>query len=289
MITSNAGHGGKDPGASGNGIIEKHFALDVDNYYTSDLNRQGIAVERTRTTDTYQSPSSIGRQIRDSKNQVGVAHHANKFTVSSANGVEVLYNPKSAASKRLAECILTELVKLGLTNRKTKARTNLAVLNIPSKSKAVVIIEYGFMSNKHDADILKNKTKELGQAAARGTLKYLGIEYKEPIQEVKYKVENKKINVNGRDKTYKTITDKGTTYVELRKFAEDMNNKVEYDDKTAKISTKLSVLDIVYKGKVIELERFKLNDLNYVELRKALESLGHTVKYNAVDKKIYIE
>lgn len=179
MIITNAGHGGKDPGASGNGIIEKHFTLDVDNYYTSDLNRQGIGVERTRTTDSYQSPSSIGRQIRDSKKQIGVSHHANKFSSNSANGVEVLYNPKSAASKRLAECILAELVKLGLTNRKTKARTNLAVLNIPSPSKAVVIIEYGFMSNKNDADILKNKTKELGQAAAKGTLNYMGIKYVE--------------------------------------------------------------------------------------------------------------
>ena len=54
-ITIDAGHGGSDPGASGNGIIEKELTLDMAKRVESLLKEQGIEVVMTRTSDTYPS------------------------------------------------------------------------------------------------------------------------------------------------------------------------------------------------------------------------------------------
>ena len=54
-ITIDAGHGGSDPGASGNGIIEKELTLDMAKRVESLLKKKGIEVVMTRTSDVYPS------------------------------------------------------------------------------------------------------------------------------------------------------------------------------------------------------------------------------------------
>ena len=54
-ITIDAGHGGTDPGASGNGIIEKELTLDVAKRVEKLLKEKGIEVVMTRTSDVYPS------------------------------------------------------------------------------------------------------------------------------------------------------------------------------------------------------------------------------------------
>ncbi len=79
-IVIDAGHGGTDGGATGNGIIEKDLTLDISNYMYDRFRELGIPVVMTRTTDETLSPSE--RTTR-SKNAFG----ANRDVILISNHI----------------------------------------------------------------------------------------------------------------------------------------------------------------------------------------------------------
>ena len=62
-IVIDAGHGGDDPGASGNGIIEKNMTLAISEYMYDRFRELGIPVKMTRTTDETISPTQRTNRI----------------------------------------------------------------------------------------------------------------------------------------------------------------------------------------------------------------------------------
>jgi N-acetylmuramoyl-L-alanine amidase len=56
-IVIDPGHGGEDPGTSGNGIIEKNFNLEISKYMLDRLKELGIDASITRDSDVTLSPS----------------------------------------------------------------------------------------------------------------------------------------------------------------------------------------------------------------------------------------
>ena len=56
-VVIDPGHGGNDPGASGNGIIEKEYTLKISQYIYDRLRQLGLDVKMTRTTDETVSPT----------------------------------------------------------------------------------------------------------------------------------------------------------------------------------------------------------------------------------------
>lgn len=63
MGLTGASHGGDDPGASGNGIIEKDKTLQISNYMYDKLRNLGFDVAITRTTDETINPNERVERI----------------------------------------------------------------------------------------------------------------------------------------------------------------------------------------------------------------------------------
>lgn len=64
-IVIDAGHGGDDPGAIGNGIIEKDLTLDISKYMYDKFIALGIPTKLIRSTDETIDPTERVERILD--------------------------------------------------------------------------------------------------------------------------------------------------------------------------------------------------------------------------------
>lgn len=89
-IVIDSGHGGSDPGASGNGIIEKDMTLAISDYMYNRFRELGLPVKMTRTTDETVSPTERVNRVLDAfgnnRDVIVVSNHIN------AGGEEFSYH-----------------------------------------------------------------------------------------------------------------------------------------------------------------------------------------------------
>jgi len=80
-IVIDSGHGGDDPGASGNGIIEKNMTLAISDYMYDRFRELGLPVKMTRTADETVSPTERVNRVLDAfgnnRNVIVVSNHIN--------------------------------------------------------------------------------------------------------------------------------------------------------------------------------------------------------------------
>ena len=80
-IVIDAGHGGDDPGAVGNNIVEKDLTLDISNYMYNEFKKMGIPVSITREDDITLSPSERTKKILsfygNNPNIIVISNHIN--------------------------------------------------------------------------------------------------------------------------------------------------------------------------------------------------------------------
>ena len=159
------GHGGTDPGASGNGLYEKEVVLSISKKVRNILISKGFEVELSRSTDQYVSLSDRAAQANAWDADLFVSIHCNSATSSSANGTECYtYPTANTSTKSLSKNMASALAsKLALTNRGHK-EANFAVLrlsNMPS-----ILIETAFINNANDANKLKTRENDFASVIA---------------------------------------------------------------------------------------------------------------------------
>jgi N-acetylmuramoyl-L-alanine amidase len=175
------GHGGKDSGATGNGLIEKDINLVVSLELKRVLVLNGQKVKMARTNDTFVDLQK-GYEMANTWNaEYCISPHEN---AGGGDGFEVIYQLRGGKSKQLAELIAEEFKALGQNLRKVYSRESdnrpgqdyYAGLSIP-KCPAV-ITEFAFIDNKNDAKSIDTKAeqKKVGQAIAKACLKLIGIQ-----------------------------------------------------------------------------------------------------------------
>lgn len=163
-IFIDAGHGGNDPGALGNGLKEKDIVLSIAQKLTKLFNAKGIQVSHSRYSDVTVGLSERAEMANNWEADLFISIHANALDGSgSAYGTECYTYPNSTAeNKRLSLDIASSISsKLGTYNRGHK-EADFAVLrltNMPS-----VLIETAFIDNSKDADKLKNKQDDFANA-----------------------------------------------------------------------------------------------------------------------------
>lgn len=194
-VVIDAGHGGHDPGAHGNGIVEKDLVLDVALRLQKLLqNQPGVEVVLTRSTDEFIALEERTAIANRAGADLFLSIHANASTRTDARGLETYFlnfatnpeaeavaarenatssqsmghlpeilraialNAKLAESRELASLVQTSMV------RRLKAQSS-AVRDLGVKQAPFVVLigaqmpsvlaEISFLTNKSDASLLK--------------------------------------------------------------------------------------------------------------------------------------
>lgn len=157
VIVLDAGHGGKDNGASGNGLKEKEVNLKQTlAVYRLLQENPNIKVYMTREVDEYPTLQYRTELANDIAADLFVSIHNNSAT-STIRGTETLYYPNEAypQGKQFAQIVQNKLIAATqMTNRGIKARPDLYVLR--TSNMPAVLIEGGFLSNAQDAGMINS-------------------------------------------------------------------------------------------------------------------------------------
>ncbi|WP_342496979.1 N-acetylmuramoyl-L-alanine amidase [Bacillus sp. FSL K6-2861] len=154
-IYIDAGHGGEDSGAGGNGLLEKNINLAVSNKVIAKLETEGAKPVASRTDNTFLRLDERVAKASASQSDLFVSLHTNS-AVSTASGTETYFNStyEGADSERLASDIQQQLVtSLGMKDRGVKEAPFYVITYSKMPS---VLAELGFITNPQDADKLKS-------------------------------------------------------------------------------------------------------------------------------------
>ena len=175
------GHGGTDPGAVGNGVIEEYVNLNVSLELARLLRNAGYSVMLYRTTS---DENVLSDKNADLRNRAAMANnwgadyfisiHTNSSERPAAQGVEAYVYRLGGTSQRLAQSIVDAVSdELGSVNRGVM-QANFAVLrrtNMPA-----VLVELGYLTNQTEALNLNSPAwqKAVAKAIFNGIVSYVG-------------------------------------------------------------------------------------------------------------------
>ena len=176
------GHGGKDPGAVGNGLHEADLNLAIALACRDELERHGVIVGMSRVTDENDPVGDEAKECNAFLPDLGLDIHCN---AAGGDGAEVFYHYNGGTGKKLAENILAEIVAIGQNSRGAKTRRRSDGKDyyhfIRETACPAVVVECAFIDNATDIQIIDTpgEQKAMGIAIAKGVLATLGIKYKE--------------------------------------------------------------------------------------------------------------
>jgi len=171
IIAVYAGHGGSDPGASGNGLLEKDLNLAVSNAASNILRQWGYTVLNNRKTDVDRNITMDAIYANENRADALVEIHQNYNAGVPGTGSEVIYSVRDTGKGRaLAEAILRRLVALGFKDRGVKTVVNAngqdAFAIIRLTNMPAVLVECAFINNSED--MARFDVNRVAQAIADG-------------------------------------------------------------------------------------------------------------------------
>ena len=154
VIFLDAGHGGKDSGATYGKRKESDDVLKLVLAIGKKLKAAGYTVKYSRTTDIYETPTKKAEDANNAKADYFFSFHRNCFN-GKAKGYETLYYSSSAKKDAIRKAVAKKMSDIGFSFRGDKKRTDLTVLK---KSKApALLFEVGFIDSSADNKIFDSK------------------------------------------------------------------------------------------------------------------------------------
>lgn len=173
-IVIDAGHGGKDPGATSSyGYEEKTVNLDVALQIAQILRDRGLRVIMTRNNDEFVELEERADIANRNKADIFISIHADSSAKSSKNGFTVYVERNSQrASTNLANAIYRRMAQTGISSNGVR-KADYRVLT--HTGCPAILVELGYLSNYWEAKQLKNKDmqKQLAQAITDGITDYI--------------------------------------------------------------------------------------------------------------------
>lgn len=274
-VVIDPGHGGTDPGTSGNGIVEKDYTLKISEYMKSRFDELGVESALTRDSDISLSPTDRPKKIQSIYgNGSDVVVASNHINAGGGDGAEIIYALRNsdALSRRIAK----EFENSGQNVRKYYQRR---LPSNPSKdyyyvlrdtpNNETIIIEYGFLdSTGDDVSQLKNNWEELAEAAVKAITEYVGGTYVPKNSDDYYTVKSgdtlwgisKKFGVSVNDlKTANNLKNNTLSIGQLLFIPKNETTQIETEIYTVKSGDTLYQISKKYNLTVDELK--KLNNL----------------------------
>ncbi len=171
-VVIDPGHGGKDPGSSAFGLVEKELSLDLAIRLERILSAKGLKIQLTRRTDVFIELVDRAKVANAAPKTIFVSIHFNAHTDRSISGTETLYWPGSASGRELSSYIQSELGRRLVTRNRGFKPERLKVLE--ETESTAVLIECGFISNRWESQRCSAEwfRQILAEEIAQGILRY---------------------------------------------------------------------------------------------------------------------
>lgn len=164
IVVLDAGHGGWDPGKTGNrGKNEQELNLAITKKLAEFLEQGGATVYLTRA-DSEALGAKKREDMSERKNianesgaDIFVSIHQNAFSSHKVKGAQVFYHKNSEKGKYLAECIQDSL-KQRLDEENTRvAKANRDYYVLRTTEIPAALVECGFLSNQNEEQLLNDE------------------------------------------------------------------------------------------------------------------------------------
>ncbi|MBL7220748.1 MAG: N-acetylmuramoyl-L-alanine amidase [Phycisphaerae bacterium] len=172
-VVIDAGHGGRDPGASYYGYREKDIVLDVALMVSEILRASGIDARMTRGTDTFIELNDRAALAREVGAKLFVSLHCDAAPNRRARGFTI-YAPRDRM--RQASSFAAAMERSMLTTNMASRGIRAAGFRVLVRTKCpALLLEMGFLSNRYDARLLASKSyqRAVARAAADAVTAYL--------------------------------------------------------------------------------------------------------------------
>jgi len=172
-VVIDAGHGGKDPGATSVlGFYEKGINLAVAHQVADLLRDTGLRVEMTRTGDSYPELDQRAAIANRLGADLFVSIHADSFPKASRHGYTI-YVARSASwsSRKAAASIADSMASTGMNSFGVQT----AGYQVLTQTRGpAVLVEMGYLSNRREAAMLRSSSfqSRIARAIADGISDY---------------------------------------------------------------------------------------------------------------------
>jgi len=179
------GHGGRDSGATGNGLKEKNLTLPTALFCEEYLKtlHTGFTVELTRRRDKFVSLNQQVSMAMSIEADLVVDIHYNSFYLSRAHGMETFIaknqrtNSNKRAQRKIHDSLASCLSEYDIYDRGMKQSRHYLIRNLGNDDIDAVLVEGLFISNPREADLIRNEAvqKEVGYAIGRGIARHFNL------------------------------------------------------------------------------------------------------------------
>mgnify|MGYP002409965147 CR=1 FL=1 len=195
VVVIDAGHGGRDPGASGNrGVTEEEINLKIALKLRRLIDQGGGTAIMIREDDSglYTEGGNIKgtRKNEDLRNRhalinscgadIFISIHLNSFPQSQYYGAQTFYMKNDDKSKKLAENIQEELIKVLDRGNERKAKSIDTIYILKNNNMPGALVECGFLSNHEEEKLLDDEhyQEKIAWSIFTGIIRYMEEEKK---------------------------------------------------------------------------------------------------------------